>query len=226
MNIREAFHIYKILEDYSKKYIAFDYTPKFRIPLNYYLSYQEINSILSENSTLIQALYNRDESEISNILKCEDILIDEFDSAQIDENTYKDNKGIKATPLPIQARYVLKAWNLIRINGSKNDKLKLIETFNKKAFNLSFFPQITKMCLAFEEDSFCQIAIEVFKIMKEKEQFFLYYKILAYYFRLKKIASLKDKAIEISYQYLNNLDTNKQIIYEIYSYLENNLIKK
>ena len=223
MNIRESFHLYKILEDYSKKYIAFDYTPKFKIPKNYYLSYNDINNILRENAKLIEDLYKRDESSISKIINCEDINIDEFDAAQIDETPYIDNKKLKATPLPIQARYVLKAWNLIRINAKKEDKLKMIKIFDKKAFNLSFFPQITKMCLSFEENSFYQVAIEVFNLMKEKNQFYLYYKILSYYFRLNKIDNLKEKAMTLSSSYLNNLEVDKKVADDIYKYFENKL---
>ena len=31
MTNRQSFHIYKIIEDFSKNFISFDYSPKFRL---------------------------------------------------------------------------------------------------------------------------------------------------------------------------------------------------
>ena len=72
MKNRESFRIYKILEDYSKEFISFEYSPEFKLPTNYHLLYDDINNILVENSKLIKSLYSRDEDVVSLILNKED----------------------------------------------------------------------------------------------------------------------------------------------------------
>lgn len=202
MTNRQSFHIYKILEDFSKEFISFDYTPKFQLIKNYYLSKNDINNILKENSKLIQALYNRDENIIYSILKKNDFDIKDFTSAQTEENI--NIKNCKQTPLPIQARYVLKGYNYLRINEVKEKKDKLIETFNSRAFDNSVFPQITKMALSFENKSFFLSSSIALKTCSTKEQYMLFYKLLAYYFRLNNEINLNTVCLSISNSFANS----------------------
>ncbi|NCD05500.1 MAG: hypothetical protein EOL97_05225 [Spirochaetia bacterium] len=224
MTSRQFYHIYKILEDYSKLFISFDYTPEFIIHKNYYLSYNDINNILKENQLLINALYNKNETEINQILKKEDIIIDEFNDAQIENESKKTFPLLKKTPLPIQARYVLKAWNMIRLFENQEKRKSMINTFNKKAFNNSFFPQITKMALAFDLPIFSKYALESQNCAKSNEQLILFYSLITYYFRINKNQELQEKAILLEKAYKENnlnLKEERNIIKE---YLKNKAI--
>lgn len=171
-----------------------------------------------ENSKLIKSLYSRDEDAVSLILNKEDILIEVFTSAQIDG---EDIKSSNKTPLPIQARYVLKAWNLVRLNASMVEKEKYINFFNKKAFDKSFFPQISKMCLAFDNESFRTYALDAYNSIKSNDQSFLFYKILAYYFRLKDLNNLKVNCISLSKSYKNKSKVDNIKKDEILNFLNN-----
>ncbi len=219
MTSRQFYHIYKILEEYSKLFISFDYTPEFTIHKNYYLSYNDINKILKENQLLINALYDKNETTIKQILKKEDIIIDEFNDAQIESESKKKSTLLKKTPLPIQARYVLKAWNMIRLFENQEKRKSMINTFNKKAFNNSFFPQITKMALAFDLPIFSKYAVEAQNCAKSNEQLILFYSLITYYFRINKKQELQEKAILLEKAYKENnlrLQEEKNIINEYF----------
>lgn len=211
MRNRESFHIYKLFEEYSKKYLSFDYSPKFYLPKNYYLKLNDVENILKENSILIKAMYDGDEATIKEIVTKEDIIVDDFQQAQIDGN--KSDKKLNITPLPIQARYVLKGWNALRINDINKDYL--ISIFNKKAFNKSPFPQLTKMGLAFEKEDFKKIALNTLDCLKTTDQYSLFYTLLAYYYRINKNSLIKEDCLTLSKLYENNLKIDENLINKI-----------
>lgn len=224
MTSRQFYHIYKILEDYSKLYISFDYTPEFIIHKNYYLSYKDINNILKENQLLINALYEKNESLINEILNKEDIIIDDFNDAQIEKELKITIPLLKKTPLPIQARYVLKAWNMLRIFANQDNREKMIKIFNKKAFNNSFFPQITKMALAFDLPIFSTYALEAQDCAKSNEQLILFYSLISYYLRITDNSSLQEKAISLVKAYKENDSSLKEEKKIIDNFLKNEAI--
>ncbi len=222
MTNRQSFHIYKIIEDFSKSFISFEYSPKFTVFKGYYLSKKQIEKILEDNGKFIKALYDNDDTFIKNILNEEDIIIDEFDSAQTEENINK--KNIKEAPLPLQARYVLKGYYYLKTNANNSIKNELINTLNKKAFNNSVFPQIIKMALDFENPSFYLNAQKAIESCSTKEQYMLYYKILAYYFRLNKVDNYKEIAIKASNCFENDEDFDLEIINKIDTFIKNKAV--
>jgi len=222
MNNRQSFHIYKILEDFSKEYISFEYSPEFKVFKNYYLSHKEIKSILEENSKLISALYEKNETTINYILNKDDIKIDEFTNAQIEENIKKKNN--KEAPLPIQARYVLKAYNLLRINASIEEKNNLIKHLEKNAFKDSVFPQITKMALSFETNCFFKNSKIAQQCCSTKEQYMLFYKLLAYYFRINNNDDYKEICLSISKSFLSNNELDMDLLNKVDAYINEKLL--
>jgi hypothetical protein len=211
MNIRQSFHLYKILEDFAKMRISFEYSPKYILPKTYYLSYKDVKNILKDNTKLIQALYKRDEKIIQSILNQSEININEFEMAQIDDDLLDDKENSNRTPLPIQARFVLTAWNMLRINALIKEKDKMLLTLNKKAFKGSFFPQITKMALAFENTSFKNMALETLNISNINQELYLFYSILAYYFRINGLQKQKEICSILSKQYLNKVKIEEEV---------------
>ncbi|MGD1822779.1 MAG: hypothetical protein ACPKM0_08465 [Pleomorphochaeta sp.] len=218
MNIRQSFHIYKIIEDFSKQFISFDYSPEYRIFNGYYLSHKQVENILEENGELIKALYEKNETKIKEILNKDDILIDEFESAQTEENI--KNKKNKEAPLPIQARYVLKGFNYLRINEKQSNKDLLINQLNKRAFKESVFPQITKMALSFENTDFYNNAILALYSCSTKEQYMLFYKLLAYYFRINKNEEYKENALTVARFFEEDIDIDIKLINKVDSYIK------
>ena len=223
MTNRQSFHIYKIIEDFSKNFISFDYSPKFRLFKGYYLSKKQVEKILEENGKFIKALYDNDDSFIKNILNQEEINIDEFDSAQTEENI--NNKNNKEAPLPIQARYVLKGYYYLKTNANITLKKELINTLNKKAFNNSIFPQIIKLALDFENPTFYFNATLALECCTTKEQYMLYYKLLAYYFRLNNLDEYKELCITASKLFEESFDFDLEILNKIDTYVKEKAVK-
>ncbi len=211
MRNRESFHIYKLFEEYSKKYLSFDYSPKFYLDKNYYLKLNDVKNILKDNARLIKAMYDGDEATIGEIVKKKDILVDNFEGAQIDGNQSK--KKLNITPLPIQARYVLKGWNNLRINDLNRENL--ISIFSKKAFDKSPFPQLTKMGLAFEKEDFKDVALNTLECLITEDQYSLFYSLLAYYYRINQNTAIKDTCLTLSKLYENKLQVDEKLITNI-----------
>lgn len=217
MTVRNYFHIYQILEKYSKEFISFEYSPEFILIQNYPLSKKEINRILKNNGLLIKALYERDENQINEILSNPSTLpYNNYSYAQLSEqDALFQNKNPevmkKGLPLPIQARYVLKAWNAIR-KADINTMEELSTILNNKAFSGSLYTQITLMALNFNRATFNSIALETNNTLTTKESFYLYYKLLAYYYRIKNNKELKDICNSLAKNYINNLEINSENI--------------
>lgn len=208
MQKRVAVHLFRMFEDYSKQYIDFSITSDFILPKNYYLNKKDIYDILKENSVLIKAIYNRDEGLINKILQKDLFNIDIFDQAQIgdDENSrvIKNNKkNSYATPLPLQARYVLFAWNQLRV-ANLEEINSLITTFNKKAFYSSFYIKITQMALSMETSNFPEIANQCFNTLESLPTYALYFSILSYHYRLENNNELRKICNNISSDCKNN----------------------
>lgn len=209
MTLRQYFNLYRIFEDYSKKYISFEYTPTFILPTSFCLTEKDIRALLDENGKLIKAMYNRDETTINSILNKPFPPFLEFKFAQISEEDaiylkIDSKKVSQGLPLPIQARFVLKGWALLREQSSEDEKEKLINILKNDAFNNSFYPQITKMALSFEKEDFKRQAIKALNCSTRSDTFYLFYKVLGYYYRLKKDEVNQENCRIISTSYLNN----------------------
>lgn len=214
MTLRNYYHIYQILEEYSKNHISFEYTPEFNLEKNYPLSILEIDTVLKNNGLLIKALYNKDENEVHDILLNNQLPpVGNYLFAQLSKEDaillQKSPDEMKCgLPLPIQARYVLASWNALR-NGNSEEINKLSTVLKQEAFKGSLYTQITLMALSFDCDCFNKIAINTYKTLTKSETYFLYYKILSYYFRLTENKKLKEACISLSKSYKNNLPINK-----------------
>ena len=221
MTFRNYYHIYQILEEYSKEYISFEYTPEFILDKTYPLSKLDIDNILKDNGLLIKALYDKDEKKINTILLNTLPPTGNYYFAQLGEEdaiaTNKDpNRMMSGLPLPIQARYVLTAWNAIRI-GNIEEITKLTDLLKQEAFKGSLYTQITLMALSFNSDCFNDIAINTYSTLTRADAYCLYYKLLSYYFRIKdnkdnnteSNKELKVACNSLSKNYKNNLPVNK-----------------
>lgn len=215
MQKRVAVHLFRMFEDYSKQYIDFSITPDFTIPENFYLSKKDIYEILKENSVLINSIYSRDEGIINKILFKELFNIDIFEKAQIDE---MKNNSVKLTPLPLQARYVLYAWNQLRI-ANLNEITALIQTFEKKAFSGSFYTKITQMALSMQSPYFFKIARECYNTLETPSTYTLYYSILSYHFRLEGNNEYREICNKLCDDLKNNRDINENQVTIINNYL-------
>lgn len=218
MTIRQYFHLFRVFEDYSKSYLSFSITPPFSLPENYSLTEKEVRNILSENDRLINALYNRNEILISEILSNHLPPYKVFNYPQISEEDAKFmNKNYenvkKGTPLPIQARYVLCAWNSLRsANMNKIKELKLI--FENEAFEGSFYPQVTKAALSFESEDFIHNIHKALECASRDDNLYLIVKLLSYYYRINNEKELQ------------NLCDNLLTIFRENNYIDNSLLEK
>jgi hypothetical protein len=215
MTLRNYFHIYQILEEYSKEYISFEYTPEFILDKTYPLSKLDIDNILKNNGLLTKALYEKDEKKINSILMETSLppmgnycfaQLGEEDSIALDKNPDLMMGGL---PLPIQARYVLASWNALRIGNNEEIK-RLSNLLKEKAFKGSLYTQITLMALSFDSSLFNAIAINAYNTLTRSDTYYLYYKILSYYFRLKGNKELKAVCNSLSKNYKNNNSVNKE----------------
>lgn len=214
MTFRNYFHIYQILEEYSKEYISFEYTPEFILDKTYPLSKSDINNILKNNGLLTKALYDKDEKTINNILLNKLPPTGNYCFAQLgEEDAIALNKipnlMMSGLPLPIQARYVLTSWNALRL-GKDEEITKLSNLLKQEAFKGSLYTQITLMALRFNSDSFNDIAIKAYNTLTRDDTYCLYYKLLSYYFRLKDNRKLKVVCNSLSKNYINNTPINKE----------------
>lgn len=214
MTLRNYYHIYQIFEEYSKQYISFEYSPEYILDTNYELSKSNIDEILKNNGLLIKALYKQDENTIKSIL-CDNELppIGNYSFAQLGEEDAitldKDPKLMKkGLPLPVQARYVLTSWNALR-KGNEEDINRLSELLKADAFKGSLYTQLTLMALSFNSKEFNKIAIDAYKTLTRNDTFYLYYKLLSYYFRLKPNKELKTICNSLSKNYKNNQIINQ-----------------
>ncbi len=214
MQRREAVHLFRMFEDFSKEFIDFSITSKFKLPNNFYLSQKDVYDILEENSLLIKAMYNRDEGLISKILEKELFDVDIFDRAQIADNSEdSDNLDpeINETPLPLQARYVLYAWNQLRI-ANLNEIDNLIDVFDKSAFSSSFYTNITQMALSVGNPRFNEIALKCYDCLTSWVDYYFYYSLLSYSYRLKKNKELRILCNTISSNYREQKSNDEKYI--------------
>ncbi|MBK5202075.1 MAG: hypothetical protein JJE21_11185 [Spirochaetaceae bacterium] len=213
MQTREAVHLFRIFEDYSKQHIDFSISSAFTVPEDYYLSKKDINDILKENGNLIKAMYARDEGLINKILQKDLFNIDIFDQAQIgDDERLREIKTLKrnsyATPLPIQARYVLFAWNQLRV-ANLDEINTLITTLDNKAFLFSFYTKITQMALSIDSPSFNRIAKECYDTLDALPSFYLYFSLLSYHYRLIDNQEYRKICNNLSSDSKNNLSLDQ-----------------
>lgn len=213
MTFRNYYHIYQILEEYSKQYISFEYTPKFTLDSSYQLSKEDIDIILKNNGLLIKAFYKNDEKTINDILKDSQLpILGNYEYAQLgEEDAIALNKDPilmqKGLPLPVQARYVLVAWNALR-TGDKEMISHLSNKLNKKAFKGSLYTAITLLAMSFDSDDFNKIATNAYYTLTRDDTFSLYYKLLAYYFRLNDKKELKTLCNSLSKNYTKGIQPN------------------
>jgi hypothetical protein len=217
MTLRNYYHIYQIFEDYSKQYISFEYTPEYVLDTNYKLSKNDIDEILKNNGLLIKALYKQDENSIKSILSDNELPpIGNYSFAQLgDEDALSLNKDPKlmkkGLPLPVQARYVLTAWNALR-TGNEKEIIRLSKLLKANAFKGSLYTQLTLMALSFNSRDFNTIATDAYKTLTRDDTFYLYFKLLSYYFRLKSNKELKTVCNYLSKNYKNNQSINQSDI--------------
>jgi hypothetical protein len=225
MTLRNYYHIYQIFEDYSKQYISFEYTPEYVLDTNYELSKNDIDVILNNNGLLIKALYKQDENTINSILSDNELPpIGNYTFAQLgEEDALELNKDPelmkKGLPLPVQARYVLTAWNALR-TGNEKEIIRLSKLIKANAFKGSLYTQLTLMTLNFNYDDFNKLAIDAYKTLTRNDTFYLYYKLLSYYFRLRSNKELKIICNSLSKNYKNNQPINQSDIDLIFRNLQ------
>ncbi|MGD1819004.1 MAG: hypothetical protein ACPKOI_03885 [Pleomorphochaeta sp.] len=217
MNNHQAFHLYKIFEDYSKEFLSFNYSPEYKLYKSYYLRKRDVENILEENSLFINALYEKDENTIKSITSKKEIEINEFLIGQNEKTNHENIERV--TPLPLQARFVLIGWNYLRINIDEENRNNFILTLDKKAFNTSFFPQVTKMALAFDNKYFYNYCLDTLECTYQINQYYLFFKILAYYFRINKIDEYKNYCLDLMNSYKNKSAIDDAILNKVKDFI-------
>jgi hypothetical protein len=221
MKERNYFHIYQILEEYSKTYISFEDSPEYELNKDYAITNIEVGLILATNYSLINAMVAKRDYLVDKILKEELPPFEPYTFAQLSENDAKllnkDPDEMKhGLPLPIQARYVLLSWNAMRTGNLK--KIEELRSYlQQSAFDGSFYTQTTLMAMSFDEPNFKEIVLKTHATLTRNDTYSLFYSLLTYYYRVNGNMELKKDCIYMAQSYREDSAVNKELESKILS---------